>query len=380
MAVNTPLPDGLPSLRVLTIDGGPAALLQVHLLRRLQHEVPGFLEQTEMFAGTSDGAFLSLFLASRLARGVTGSRALDEAKPFMRRVLEALHATPCGVLGLVSGLLPLDRATRLRALLSSPEGYGDMRLRDLDRRMLVVSLDTDTWAPKLFRNFATTAPTPDPGDGDRTLVDVALASSAFPLYLPIHGGEAQGHFVDGGLVANNPAMCALANGLQLQMETHKHVSVRHLRDWLPSVRMLSLGAFECAQERDAIERSWIGGLLKMLCKKAPLHPWPLARGDVHWGWLQWLVLRPLFLVDLTAQGSVSVVSHQCSDLLDEDFFRFDPSIQEINVALRATLAPPRVVCELLEARAAEIAGDDYFKKFVAWAKDRWMFIHDEAST
>ncbi len=384
MTPNTPLPDGLPSLRVLTIDGGPAALVQVHLLRRMQEEVPGFLEQTEMFAGTSDGAFLSLFLASRLARGVSGMRALEEAKHFMRRVLEALHATPCGMLSLLSGLGPLDHAHRLRAMLSSPEGYGDMKLRDLDRRMLVVSLGADTWAPRLFRNFPTASPAPDAGDGDLTLVDVALASSAFPLYLPIHGGRGgaigdAGHFVDGGLVANNPAMCALANALQYQMATHKHVNVHHLRDWLPSVRMLSLGAFECGKERSLIERSWLGGLLKLACEASPLRAWPLKRRDVNWGWLQWLVLRPLFLVDLMAQGSVAVVSHQCRDLLDEDFFRFAPAIEEINTALRATLAPPGEVCAQLEARAAEIASGDYFKSVVSWAKNRWMFIHDEAS-
>ncbi|MFO0653277.1 MAG: patatin-like phospholipase family protein, partial [Polyangiales bacterium] len=315
--------------------------------------------------------------------GVSGMRALDEAKHFMRRVLEALHATPWGMLSLVSGLGPLDHAHRLRKMLSSPEAYGDMKLRDLDRRMLVVSLGADTWAPKLFRNFATVSPTPDPGDGDLTLVDVALASSAFPLYLPIHGGGKRiggsEHFVDGALVANNPAMCALANALQYQMETHKHVNVRHLRDWLPSVRLLSLGAFECGKERDLIERSWLGGLLKLACESSPLRSWPLSSGNVNWGWLQWLVLRPLFLVDLMAQGSVAVVSHQCRDLLDEDFFRFAPSIEEINTALRATLSPPAVVCALLEARAAEIASGDYFKSVVSWAKNRWMFIHDEAS-
>lgn len=367
-----PLPHRHPSLRVLTIDGGPAALLQVHLLGSLEKELPGFLAKTEMFAGTSDGAFLSLFLASRLAKGKTSAAALDEAVPFMRRIIEALHATPWGVLRLVSGLRPLDTSRKLRALLRSDEGYGDMRFGELDRKMLIVSLDADQWKAKLFRNFETLEPVPREPDDTMFLADAALASSAFPMYLPIHGRGDGGHFVDGGLVANNPAMCALANALQYMKLAHSNIPVRHLRDWLPGVRLLSLGALECRKERGSIERSWLAGLLNLVCGDASLLGCPLPLGDVPWGWLDWLVLRPLFLADLTSQGSVEVSASQCRDLLDTSFHRFAPPIEEIKVAMRATLIPPARICADVEAAAKAIAAGPLFQALVAWAKAHWM--------
>ncbi|WP_279246741.1 CBASS cGAMP-activated phospholipase [Candidatus Litorirhabdus singularis] len=57
-------------------------------------------------------------------------------------------------------------------------------------------------------------------DGARTLVDVALATSAAPTYFPIHSIEGD-RFVDGGLAANNPILMGIvelrrACGAQLE--------------------------------------------------------------------------------------------------------------------------------------------------------------------
>lgn len=43
------------------------------------------------------------------------------------------------------------------------------------------------------------------------LIDCLLASTAAPTYFPIHKG-----FTDGGVVANTPSMCALAQAINVK--------------------------------------------------------------------------------------------------------------------------------------------------------------------
>jgi hypothetical protein len=43
--------------RILSFDGGPNTLSYLGCLLALEEQVPGFLARTDLFAGTSDGAF-----------------------------------------------------------------------------------------------------------------------------------------------------------------------------------------------------------------------------------------------------------------------------------------------------------------------------------
>ncbi|HMY18935.1 MAG TPA: hypothetical protein PKA58_21560, partial [Polyangium sp.] len=62
------MPDSQETFTILSIDGGPAAPVQVRMLRKVEERYPGFLASTDMFAGTSDGAMVGMFLASRLPK------------------------------------------------------------------------------------------------------------------------------------------------------------------------------------------------------------------------------------------------------------------------------------------------------------------------
>src|SRR5207248_2705120 len=65
------------------------------------------------------------------------------------------------------------------------------------------AIDPPTWKAKFFHNY------PVPGsDGDQKAIDVIMRSSAAPTYFRIYEG-----FIDGGVVANNPSMCALAQAV-----------------------------------------------------------------------------------------------------------------------------------------------------------------------
>lgn len=58
------------------------------------------------------------------------------------------------------------------------------------------------WIPRFFHNLNNSESL------DEKVVDIALRSSAAPTYFPIYQG-----FVDGGVFANNPALCAITTAL-----------------------------------------------------------------------------------------------------------------------------------------------------------------------
>ena len=121
-------------------------------------------------------------------------------------------------------------------------------------------------------------PGPD-SDAEEKVVDVALRTGAAPTYFPIYQG-----YVDGGVVANNPSMCALAQALHPEAGGQK----------LEEVTLLSMGT---------------GIISKYLPEK-----------DSDWGLAQWAP----HLFSIMIEGGVGLADYQCRQLLGERYLRIDP--------------------------------------------------------
>ena len=172
--------------RILALDGGGIrGLITAMLLERLEHACPGFLDQIDLFAGTSTGGLLALGLAA--GKSPHDARKLYETygeKVFADTVLDNIRDLGT-LLGADYSLQPLREALTLE--------FPGLRLRDLPKKVLVSSFDLDNqaqgqagtrfWKPKFFHNF----PGPD-SDGDQWVVDVGLYTSAAPTYFPIVDG------------------------------------------------------------------------------------------------------------------------------------------------------------------------------------------------
>ncbi len=276
--------------RVLSLDGGGIrGLLTLVLLERLEAACPGWLAKADLIAGTSTGGILALGLAHGLS--LADLRALYEKRG--RAIFRDSALDDVRDLGNALGAQYDNRALsrELRTV------FGNARLRDLRRRVLIPAFDLDNedpdpakrrWAPKFFHNF--------PGadtDAECPVYKVALYTSAAPTYFPSVDG-----YIDGGVVANNPAMAALA---QTQ---DRRAAARPPR--LERVALLSLGT------------------------GTPLLRRPERR--IAWGWVRWG--RPI--IDLMLDGVAGVADYQCRQLLRDRYHRLAPAFPPgKNIALDA---------------------------------------------
>ena len=342
-------------MNILSIDGGVSASLHARVLRQIELARPGFLGATDLFAGTSDGAFAALHLASRKGdTPVESVRALDSCVEMLHEILAIFRVSPAAALRVVTGRSPRALAAAMRSVLESylgGETLGDLAERG--RKVAIVSIHRKTWKRKVFKSFDFESD----AERRRTLVDVALSSAAFPVVLAEHRSEADGEaYLDGALLANNPALVAVRAAMDhLALEAKGEGG----RDLLSELVLLSFGATEGLGENAGEREGGGGGLLDRL-------PRALDRLGFA-GWTQ-LLARPLYFPDFMIQSSVDVIDVQCRALLEDRYRRIRPAIPELDYIL-SVFASRGWLRERLDREATgrfgAKAGD------LEWVRERW---------
>jgi hypothetical protein len=344
------------SINVLAMDGGNGINTAL-LLQRVEtaSSQQNFVNQVDVFAGTSAGGINSLFFAA----SEDPATALTHIQQFWmevnRSILDGLKAEEV-VQKAVAGVQshPLNPLLSdhwqeaggqiLRTLLGMGEvitGCRSLFLNDilkkflikyfgenttlgsLKRGVVVVTFELDNrklgidrkWAPRIFTNLPYTPPghhgamkkNPAP-DLDEKIVDVAMRTSAAPLELPIyqsmHGGTERSGYVDGGLVANNPAMIALTSTVSTLVCGTADRPRMSPGKALSSIHLLSVGT----------GRNLVG-------KAQYLAP-EFTDGSAAWGYRQWILdpSNPLVLIDAFLQAGNEAVSWQCNILMGASHF------------------------------------------------------------
>ncbi|MGH9638676.1 MAG: patatin-like phospholipase family protein, partial [Bryobacteraceae bacterium] len=196
----------MATYRILALDGGGIrGLYTAILLNRLAKEVPGFTNRADLLAGTSTGGILALGLAWGIpVEALIYLYKNRGAGIFARGAWHELRDLG-DLVGAKYDNKDLVHLARV--------AFGNSTLDDLlPRHVLVPTFDLDNqakppnprmWKPKFFHNFAG----PD-SDGAQKIADVVLRTSAAPTYFPVYQG-----CVDGGVIANNPSMAAVAQAL-----------------------------------------------------------------------------------------------------------------------------------------------------------------------
>lgn len=225
---------------IIAVDGGGIRGVLPALL--LQSVGQSRIDQAQFFAGTSTGALLVVGLASGVPIDTIAATYLDPAtchKIFTPYVGSAAHAAsqPHSLLGEIKAklqseeekllhtmlgneieelLLPKYTAEGLREVIASfPQVPATLGAIGPKVFLPVFELDADPpgapsgpqWQATAFHNL--TADAGFGGHPEAPPADAILASAAAPLYFPPH--EYAGHrFIDGGVMAQNPTMYALA--------------------------------------------------------------------------------------------------------------------------------------------------------------------------
>lgn len=296
--------------KVLSIDGGGIrgivpALVLARIERQTCKPAAGLFD---LIAGTSTGGILALGLVKPDAQGNPQYPAEALAGLYEERG-GTIFSRPAWRRWLGGGY-PIE------GIESVLEAYfGDARLRNALADVLVTSYEIERRFPFFFRSSMARA---DAGY-DFPMKQAARATSAAPTYfepLKIETGGAAGYYalVDGGLYANNPAMCALVEARRMFGQE--------------DVMLVSLGT---------------GSLTRPL-------PVDAAR---RWGLARWA--KPV--LDIAFDGVSSTVDYQLRLLLEKRYCRFqpalDPRLQDMDDASRANVRGLKLLAEALIRQRAD---------------------------
>lgn len=299
--------------RILSLDGGPSTINYLRLLRVIEENRPGFLDRADLLAGTSDGAWAALFIATR-PPGTTGLEALNQCIAFNEKIADALKLGIVGVVRLLTGVMSAINNQQLVSQLK--EIYGNdvdgnpHTLKTLHRDVCLVAYHLNRQPVKpgvrLFHNLERHGDSDLPdvtneGKADLELpaYEVALRSGAFPIMMPARQG-----YIDGAMFANNPGMCGLT-------QAHAYREALGFAN-LDHCVMLSAGA-------DDVH---LGGKLLEWAER--------EHKDLQWGWAPWLLMpwAPLILVNAMMSASGRGVGFQTRELLGQRFLRLAPPMGE----------------------------------------------------
>lgn len=247
-------PTELPSDRfqVLALDGGGAkALFTAHVLARLEQDLGVSVRDSfDLIAGTSAGGIVALGLGA----GLTPSEIVGHYEELVMTVFPAarrrLWRRPRQLAA------PIYDGDALRTALTKV--LGERLLGGSTKRLVVPAWDVQRGAVHIFK---TPHHTRLARDWRIPMVDIAMATSAAPLYFP--AARVDGHrLIDGGVWANNPSVVAIAEA----------VSVLHVP--LSSIRVLNVGTID--QLTNHPKRRDRGGLLQWA---KPITPLILSAGS-----------------------------------------------------------------------------------------------------
>jgi patatin-like phospholipase/acyl hydrolase len=313
--------------RILSLDGGGIrGILSATILQELEKQAPGWIKKVDLIAGTSTGGILAL----GLARGLTPDALRKLYYDYCDKIFDDSWLDNLFDLGQAVGAQYSNK--NLKKLIDKV--LGPVTLGQLNKNVLISSFDLDnndpdrykrSWKPKFFHNFAGQ----DAEDSKMMASDVALYTSAAPSYFPAVDG-----YVDGGVIANNPSMAALAQVLDSRAQIPNRPS-------LDEVRLLSVGT---------------GKVLNSIRTR---------RKHLDWGFAQWA--KPL--LNIMMDGSVGLANFQCKQLLGKAHYR------RVNPVLRKAIALDNCdkVDDLMKiGKGATTEDRAELRETAAWLKQAWI--------
>jgi patatin-like phospholipase/acyl hydrolase len=281
MSLQSPSEAFMQVKRILSLDGGGirgliSAIWLEELERRLQAAGKGGVrEHFDLIAGSSTGVLIAAGLASGLAPSQLTALYQHFGDDVFPGAAERLwsRVTRTFAQGLSA---PRYAPQRLEAVLQKV--FGERTLGGVAPRLMATAYDTLSRNSLFFKSFkAEHAAVP--------LWEVCRAATAAPAYFPAYLTTVDGRrraLIDGGVVANNPTACAIAEAVRLNKDGR-----------LDALVVLSIGTGETTR--------------------------PISEHEATtWGALEWAIP----IIDVLFDGSADSVHYIASEILtDGNYFR-----------------------------------------------------------
>jgi patatin-like phospholipase/acyl hydrolase len=211
-------------LNILSIDGGgirgiiPARIL-AYLESRIRSTFPDYhlCDSFDLISGTSTGGIIAMGLLTPVREtGKPRYRAEELAGLYVQHGAGIFNKNFLRMLTTGKGMLDETyRADYLEGLFE--EYFGDIRLAELLLPCLITSYDVLHRKATFFNQY----------DAQQNIMadylvrDIARATSAAPTYFEpayFHGvnSDSKSPYIDGGIFANNPALCAIVELSKIQ--------------------------------------------------------------------------------------------------------------------------------------------------------------------
>jgi uncharacterized protein len=326
-----------PIVKVLSIDGGgirgiiPCAILS-EIERRTDKPISALFD---LMAGTSTGGII--------ASGLSVPHPQDATKPRLSaHILGGMYEEDGPKIfkkrgGVFSGVKQLfEESFDHKGLVDILKNlFGDAELQHALSELLVTSYDIERRKPFYFLSRLAKM---RPHEENFRLRDIARSTSAAPTYFEPHvlswNGREHLALVDGGVFANNPAMLAYTEAMELLRERKKELA-RKNRAARRAAQLVSadrgLEAFTApvarTQKRPDVFMLSLG--TGMVTK-----PY-LYKDAVDWGLAEWI--RPV--IEILSQGVSESVDYQMQYVIpagsdgEKFYMRINPEIPEVNAEM-----------------------------------------------
>jgi uncharacterized protein len=275
-------------IRILSFDGGGIrGLMSAVWLKALEDELGGPAgKYFDLIAGTSTGSIL----AAAVASGRSADRIIELYRKYGREIFPALPSRLW------------SRALRLPAEGPSAPKYdgkglgkvlsrefGKRTLGELSPEVLITSYDVLNREGLVFKSA-------DPRYRDLPVWEVVRSSCSAPTFFPAHVmtlGGAQLPLVDGGVVANNPTACVIAEAIR------RGRGRRARKVGMADLTVVSLGTGETIR--------------------------PISiRESQEWGAIEWA----LPVIDVLFDGAADSTDYICKYIVPEGrYFRFQTRLE-----------------------------------------------------
>lgn len=257
---------------IITFDGGGLrGALSIGIFERIQREFPDIIRKTNLLGGTSTGSLIAL----GLAYGVSCSEikelySIEKAKYIFSKSYSEM-------------LRPKYNNDNLKEILLSifPQ---DLKLKDLGKLVVIPSFyigdETSSWKPVFYNNI------PNSPTENARVVDVAMSSSAAPVFFPTYKNH-----IDGGIMATDPSLAGIIYAVG-----------KELGKTCDNMRLLSLGT---GYNFNSIKQD-----------------------TTSWGAVDWIISKnPDFpIISITLEGNAGMSQIFSEKLLGDNYNRINPRL------------------------------------------------------